>query len=304
MTSTLEVHGLSKHFGGVRAVVDFGVALAGGEVRGLIGPNGSGKSTTMHLISGYLRADAGVIRLETRVIDRLPAERRAALGLGRTFQAPNLFPGLTVLENVLAGSHAVNRRGTRIFDVYLRPRSSRLVLEEMTERSMAALDRLGLADRAGELAGLLPYGEQKLLGLARALVAEPHVLLMDEPLAGLGPAEAERLLGIVGELREAGRTILLAEHDVPAVMRTCDRISVLNFGVTIAEGSPEEIQRHPEVLDAYLGREVLDDRPSPSIPGQSDAQPGADEIRPDAATHESVWAAQPVPQGEEPDDRA
>ncbi|HEX5451600.1 MAG TPA: ABC transporter ATP-binding protein [Candidatus Limnocylindrales bacterium] len=258
MTATLEVQGLSKRFGGVRALVDFGIELAAGEVRGLIGPNGSGKSTTMHLISGFLHADAGTIRLGGRPVNRLSPQRRAALGLGRTFQSPNLFPGLTVLENVLAGCHAVDRRGTHILDVYARPRSSRESLETMTARSMSALESIGLADRAHELAVLLAYGEQKLLGVARALVSDPTVILMDEPLAGLGPTEAERLLRIVDELRQTGRTVLLAEHDVPVVMSVCDRITVLNFGVTIAEGTPDEVQRHPEVLDAYLGREEPD----------------------------------------------
>jgi ABC-type branched-subunit amino acid transport system ATPase component len=258
LTTTLEVQRLSKHFGGVRAVIDFEVTLAAGEVRGLIGPNGSGKSTTMHLISGYLRPDSGTIRLNSKVVDRLSVQDRAALGLGRTFQFPNVFPRLTVLENVLAGCHAVDRRGTRILDVYFRPRSSRTTLEAMKARSMATLDRVGLSHRAGELAVLLAYGEQKLLAVARALVAEPSMLLMDEPLAGLARSEAERLLGILGDLRRGGCTILLAEHDVPAVMGICDRITVLDFGATIAEGTPEEILRHPEVLDAYLGREELD----------------------------------------------
>jgi ABC-type branched-subunit amino acid transport system ATPase component len=255
VTAALEASNISKRFGGVRAVAGLDLRLDPGEVRGLIGPNGSGKSTTMHLISGYLSPDTGRIMLHGRPVGRIAVHRRAALGLGRTFQGPTGFPELTVLDNVLAGCHAVDRRGTRLADVFLRPASSRRVLLTQLERCEATLTLVGLEARAHDLAGHLTYAQQKVLDVARALVAEPRVLLMDEPLAGLGPAETMRLTAVVSDLRSRGCSVLLAEHNVAAVMDLSDRISVLNFGAKIAEGTPEEIQRHPEVLDAYLGRE-------------------------------------------------
>lgn len=255
MSATLEATGLSKRFGAVAAVDGLDVALAPGEIRGLIGPNGSGKSTTMHLISGYLRPDAGTIRLNGQVLNRLAVHRRAALGLGRTFQTPAVFLQLSVLDNVLVGCHAVDRVGTRVGDLFFRPWASKRVFNSLLERSASTLDSVGLGDRMADRAEDLSYGQQKLLGLAQALVSDPRVLLMDEPLAGLGSVEMDRVIAIVKDLRLKGGSVLFAEHNVPEVMQLCDRITVLNFGTRIAEGTPGEIQRHPEVLDAYLGRE-------------------------------------------------
>jgi branched-chain amino acid transport system ATP-binding protein len=242
--------GLSKRFGGVHAVAELDLAIAPGQVFGLIGPNGAGKTTFVNLISGHLRADGGAISFAGRDVTRLPPNALAAAGIARTFQGVRLFKGLTVLENVLVGRHT-RMRADAIRRLWPRGTPDRVD----RERALALLERLGLRARADALAGELAYGDQRRLEIARALAAEPRLLLLDEPAAGMNPNESARLAELMRTLVAEGITILLIEHDVRLVMGTCQRVAVLNFGRKIAEGAPSEVQASAAVREAYLGRE-------------------------------------------------
>jgi branched-chain amino acid transport system ATP-binding protein len=229
----LDVDGLGRRFAGLVAVDGVSFTVTRGQVHGLIGPNGAGKTTLFNLLSGLIASDTGHVRLDGVTLDGLPSWRRARLGLARTFQNIRLFADMTVLENVLTGLHARALSG-----------------RHARARASALLDRVGLGAAAVRRAGELSYGDQRRLEIARALATEPKLLLLDEPAAGMNPAETEALVTL---LRGLGVTLLLVEHDMSLVMRLCDRITVLNFGRKIAEGAPDEIRREPAVIEAYLG---------------------------------------------------
>ncbi|MCW2899484.1 MAG: Branched-chain amino acid transport system ATP-binding protein [Streptosporangiaceae bacterium] len=250
----LEVNGVSRQFGGVYALRDVRLDIAEGELRGVIGPNGAGKSTLFNLISGHLTPDQGTISFHGTRLDPLPAHRRAALGVAIVFQAARIFRGMTVRENVMVGAHAST--GAGFLSAALRLPSHAREERLIRARADAALGRVGLRDWAGRPAETLPLGQQRSMQLARALCADPELLLLDEPASGLRAAERQALVGLIGELRETGLTIMLIEHDVAMVTRLADRITVLDLGRVIADGTPAEIRSDPRVVAAYLGEEV------------------------------------------------
>src|SRR5690606_5418063 len=234
-----ELVGVSKEYGGVHAVADVDLELRGGEVVGLIGPNGAGKTTLVNLITGIVPPSAGRITVLGVDATRLPMHRIAAAGVSRTFQHSKLFDRLTVLENVLVGTHLV-ARPTFLRRLFWLPSAWR---DEFAARRRAAacLRRVGLLDRAGDRAAALSYGDQRRLEIARALAADPSLLILDEPAAGMNQVEAEELTELITGLARDGLTILLIEHNVGMVLRICDRIVVLDFGAVLATGTPDEI---------------------------------------------------------------
>jgi ABC-type branched-chain amino acid transport systems, ATPase component len=247
----LEVRGLSKSFGGLRAVDECSFTVPEGSITALIGPNGSGKTTVFNLVSGVMTPDSGEILLAGERIDTLPPWARAHRGLGRTFQITRLFKEMTVLENVVAP--------LRSFD--LRQLNLGAVSGSERERTEELLEFVGMSHYRDARAGSLSYGQQKLVELAQILVLDPTLILLDEPAGGINPTLIERMGDLIRELNAQGKTFLLVEHNMPFVLGLCDPIRVLARGSVIAEGSPEEIQRDPAVLDAYLGDDyMLDSR--------------------------------------------
>ena len=244
----LELKGLSKHFGGVRAVDELDLAVTEGEIFGLIGPNGSGKSTTVNLICGVFPVTGGEIYFEDRPITGSKPHQVLAGGIARTFQNIRLFNHLTVWQNLWVAENAVeDRQRESFFKRWLSGSAgARQAVGELLEFA-------GLADKRDELAGNLSFGEQRRIELARALASKPKLLLLDEPAAGMNLEEVAELGDRLRALRQAGKTILLVEHVMELVMGVTDRIAVLNFGRKIAEGSPGEIQRSDAVQEAYLG---------------------------------------------------
>jgi branched-chain amino acid transport system ATP-binding protein len=241
----LETAGLTKAFGGVRATDRVALGVAPGEVRALIGPNGAGKTTLFNLLTGHLRPDAGSIRFEGREIAGRSPDAIWRLGLSRTFQIPAVFAHLSVLDNVLVPVLSATRRTLDL--VGTPPRGARA-------RAEGLLGRVGLAGEAGKRAGALAYGDLKKLELAIALAGDPRLLLLDEPTAGMAPAERQALMGLVGSIaRERGLTILFTEHDMDVVFAAARRISVLHQGRLIADGTPAEIRENAEVRGLYLG---------------------------------------------------
>src|SRR4030042_496571 len=249
--SLLEVVNTKKRFGNLLAVDDVSFSIEEGEIRGLIGPNGAGKTTLFNLISGFLRPTEGKIIWQGKDIAGTLPNSVVKKGIARTFHLTTLVKELTTLQNVLMGYHL--HTGTGLWQQLLRTGKTRKKETELEEKAVSLLDTLGMADVKHTLAGNLPQGHQRLAGLAIALATEPRLLMLDEPVSGMNPTEKATTMEIIKKLRNSGITILLVEHDMKAVMSTCDKITVMCFGKIFAEGTPGEVCNNPAVIEAYLG---------------------------------------------------
>jgi branched-chain amino acid transport system ATP-binding protein len=247
--------GLCKNFGGVRAVRDISFKIAPGIVFAVIGPNGAGKSTLLNLMSGIYQPDAGTMSLAGVDLVGMSPHRRVRHGLARTFQKIRLFRQLSALENVIAGYHT--RHVIPAWQYVFHAGEFRADARRCREQAIELLDFVGLQHRAHITAGSLSYGEQRLLEIARALATAPRLLMIDEPAAGLNPAEVAALLRRIASLRDRGVTVLLVEHNMDLVMTVADRVLVMDYGQQLFEGVPANVQAHPDVITAYLGANVL-----------------------------------------------
>ena len=254
MAAVLELKSVNKAFGGVQAVKDMTFSIEKGELAGLIGPNGAGKTTVFNLITGVYDVTNGEIEFKGKNINKLKTFQVISLGIARTFQNLRLFAASTVLENVMTAAQQHYEYG--FFEAVSHLGRWRSKEAAARKESMELLERVGLADRANQAAGTLPYGLQRRLEIARAISLGPELLLLDEPAAGMNAEEVEQLNTLItGIHKDFNLTILLIEHHMDMVMAICPHIVCMNFGAKIAEGDPEYIQNHPEVLKAYLGEE-------------------------------------------------
>jgi len=249
LSALLRTEGIHKSYGGVRALDTCTIEVSEGTVAGLIGPNGSGKTTLFNVITGYAKADAGEVYLADRRITNIAPDKVFALGIGRTFQLTRIFPSLTVMENMLVASQ------------HSRPKKSRA-----RKRAMEQLEFVGIAGYHASLAGTLSYGQRKLLELAYVLVADPAIILLDEPAGGVNLSLVNHIAARIRELNAAGKTFLIVEHNMEFVMGLCEQVTVLDSGTVVAAGPPDIVRTDRRVLDAYLGEDIEDaeDDPDPA----------------------------------------
>ena len=247
----LKATGLSKSFGGIKAVNDARIEVNRGSITGLIGPNGAGKTTLFNLLSNFIRPDRGSILFDNQPIHNLPPHEIATLGFIRTFQVARVLSRLSVLENMLLATP--NQTGENFFKVWFQQGKLRAEEKANKERAMAILESVGLAAKAYDYAGALSGGQRKLLEMARTLMTNPKLILLDEPAAGVNPTLINQICQHIGDWNQQGITFLVIEHNMDVIMSLCDRVWVLAEGTNLAEGTPEEIQTNEAVLEAYLG---------------------------------------------------
>lgn len=250
----LTINDLSMRFGGLMAICDLAFSIDQGEIRGLIGPNGSGKTTLFNVISGVYRPSKGSITFKGEEISRLKPHRTAQLGIVRTFQSITLFKNFSVLKNVMVGCHLHSNYS--YLGALLNTAKTKRSEKDNESKAREIIDFMGLAQYTDDLAVNLPHGHQRALGVAIAMAAEPELLMLDEPCTGMNTEETAEMVGLINKIRDRGVTILLIEHDMKVVMGICDKITVINFGTKISEGTPAEIQKDELVHEAYLGSDT------------------------------------------------
>jgi branched-chain amino acid transport system ATP-binding protein len=262
--TVLRVSGISKRFGGLQALSDVGLTIERGQVYGLIGPNGAGKTTFFNVITGLYTPDSGSFELAGKPYTPSAVHDVAKAGIARTFQNIRLFSEMTALENVMVGRHIRTQSG--LLGAMFRTKSFKEEELAIAKRAQELLDYVGIGKLADYKARTLSYGDQRRLEIARALATDPQLLALDEPAAGMNSTEKVVLRELIDRIRKDGRTILLIEHDVKLVMGLCDRVTVLDYGKAIAQGSPYDVQRNEKVIEAYLGHSHAQPKAAPAAP--------------------------------------